>query len=388
MKGLSSAAARFGVQVLVLAAMVLGLPLAGVFWAGDPVGRYLQFPPQTLYVRHAPFSWPIFILIAGMVLGVAGPVALAAFKKYRNHAGGTGVKARHPFPWWGWAGVVSGIAAWILAWSRFPWFAAFQPHTFTPLWLSYIIVVNALCVRQSGDCLMTRRPVFFISLFPASAAFWWLFEYLNRFVQNWYYTGVVFDRGSYFWFATLCFATVLPAVLSTRRWLLGMRWVQRGFGDFYPLRFSRPRWAAASVLLLAAGGLTGIGVWPDGLFPLLWVSPLLIVVSLKTLTGQRHCLEEMAAGDWRGAAAGVAAALVCGWFWEMWNYYSLAKWKYSIPFVQRFLIFEMPALGYAGYLPFGLECMVFGGLVEELNAVFKTGSWPRKHFCQAKGAKR
>jgi hypothetical protein len=29
-----------------------------------------------------------------------------------------------------------------------------------------------------------------------------------------------------------------------------------------------------------------------------------------------------------------------------------------VPFVQRFHIFEMPILGYAGYLPFGLECMV------------------------------
>jgi hypothetical protein len=55
---------------------------------------------------------------------------------------------------------------------------------------------------------------------------------------------------------------------------------------------------------------------------------------------------------------GAMAALFCGWFWEMWNYYSLAKWEYAIPFVHRYEIFEMPILGYAGYLPFGLECAV------------------------------
>jgi hypothetical protein len=60
------------------------------------------------------------------------------------------------------------------------------------------------------------------------------------------------------------------------------------------------------------------------------------------------------------------AALICGFFWEMWNFYSLAKWKYSIPFVHRFEIFEMPLLGYAGYLPFGLECMVIADLIESL----------------------
>jgi hypothetical protein len=47
----------------------------------------------------------------------------------------------------------------------------------------------------------------------------------------------------------------------------------------------------------------------------------------------------------------------------MWNFYSLAKWTYHVPFVQRFEIFEMPILGYAGYLPFGLECAVISELV-------------------------
>ena len=96
---------------------------------------------------------------------------------------------RHPFPWWGWVGVFAGIAAWVLAWTRWPWFAALQPHTFSPLWAAYIVVVNALCCRRTGRSLLTDRPLFFLGLFPASAAFWWGFEYLNRFVQNWYYAG-------------------------------------------------------------------------------------------------------------------------------------------------------------------------------------------------------
>ena len=39
-----------------------------------------------------------------------------------------------------------------------------------------------------------------------------------------------------------------------------------------------------------------------------------------------------------------------------------AKWEYSIPYVHRFEIFEMPLVGYAGYLPFGLECAVVAAL--------------------------
>ena len=63
------------------------------------------------------------------------------------------------------------------------------------------------------------------------------------------------------------------------------------------------------------------------------------------------------------------AALICGFFWEMWNFYSLARWTYSVPLVHRFQIFEMPLLGYAGYLPFGLECAVMGSLFGETNPV-------------------
>jgi hypothetical protein len=46
---------------------------------------------------------------------------------------------------------------------------------------------------------------------------------------------------------------------------------------------------------------------------------------------------------------------MCGFFWEMWNFYTYPKWIYRIPFVDFFRIFEMPLLGYFGYLPFSLE---------------------------------
>jgi hypothetical protein len=110
--------------------------------------------------------------------------------------------------------------------------------------------------------------------------------------------------------------------------------------------------------------LAGIGIWPDYLFSLLWLSPLLIIVAVQSLMGERHILSGISNGDWRLVISSASAALFCGLFWEMWNYYSLAKWEYSVPYVDRFHIFEMPLLGYAGYLPFGLECAMIGMLLE------------------------
>ena len=116
--------------------------------------------------------------------------------------------------------------------------------------------------------------------------------------------------------------------------------------------------AASSISLIC------IGVWPNYFFSLLWISPLIIIVSLQTPMGEKHILSGLAAGHWSPVVSSALAAVFCGFFWEMWNYYSLARWEYSIPFVYRFKIFEMPILGYAGYLPFGLECAVIGELVE------------------------
>jgi hypothetical protein len=57
------------------------------------------------------------------------------------------------------------------------------------------------------------------------------------------------------------------------------------------------------------------------------------------------------------------AALLCGLCWEMWNSRSMVHWEYAIPSVHGFKLFEMPLLGYAGYLPFGLECLAVVTLV-------------------------
>jgi hypothetical protein len=354
---------RFFFKLFILAVMLLGLPLLGVILADFPVQKYLEFPPRSQYVHHAPFSWNVFAGYTFFILSFAVPLVFKGFKIYRQIK--TKPSSLHAFPWWGWLGVITGTVTWILAWTRFPWFVKFQPHTFTPLWLSFILVINALCHRRTGRCMMIDHSYFFLLLFPISATFWWFFEYLNRFVQNWSYTGVHFSSYEYFCYATLSYSTVLPAVLGTRDLMNTFSWIKPGFDSFKPFKCSRPTiWALLS-LAISGIGLGCIGVWPNYLFSLLWISPLIIIVSLQILTREKHILSGLTAGYWSPLVSSALAAIFCGFFWEMWNYYSLARWEYSIPFVYRFKIFEMPILGYAGYLPFGLECAVIGELMEQ-----------------------
>ena len=354
---------RTFIKFLILTMMLLGLPLLGLLLSNKPLPPYLAFPPQTRHIVHAPFSWSVFTGYCILILLLILPFLIRGICPPHTHKRGT--RTSFPFPWWGWVGILWTLFAWLVAWNRFSWTGPLQPHTFTPLWLGYIITINALTYHRRGTCMLTKRPGYVLLLFPTSAAFWWFFEYLNRFVGNWYYVGVDFGPWEYFWYATLPFSTVLPAVLGTREWLLGFSWPQERFGKFLPLRIPGAKVFSWAVLLAAAAGLMGIGIRPNALFPLLWISPLLILISLQNIMGEPHILSRITDGDWHVILCSALAALICGFFWEMWNFYSLAKWTYSIPFVHGFPIFEMPLPGYAGYLPFGLECAVVAGMIDK-----------------------
>jgi len=353
------------------AVLILLLPLAGAAGAGKALSPYLLFPPRTPDVRHAPLSLPVLLGLSLLILAATAPF-IRRLVSFRPEAGPR--KAPRPFPWWGWAGLAAMAVSWLLAWSRFPWMGALQAHTFTPLWACYILAINALSFRRTGECLLLSRTRRFFLLFPVSAAFWWSFEYLNRFVGNWHYLDPPgFGPAEYFLFATLPFATVLPAVLSTRELLLSFPRVDGAYREWSPFFPAHPRAIAAAALLLSCAGLLAVGIVPDLVFPLVWIAPPMTLVALAALRREPHALSGIAAGDWRPFAASSFAALACGFFWEMWNYGSLAKWVYAIPYVGALHLFEMPLPGYAGYLPFGVLCAevgdrLLGGFPEKKNS--------------------
>ena len=344
--------------------LLLGMPLLGVWLTGAPLAPYLEMPPRTTFVPHAAFSWPVFWGLAAMIVVVMGPI-LYRITSSQHTARRSVPVATYRFPWWGWAALGFGLAAWILAWTRFPWFAACQPFTFTPLWLAFIITMNALTFQRTGRSPLTHHTGAFLFLFPLSALFWWFFEYLNRFVQNWHYIGIGnLTAEEYVIRAMLPFATVLPAFVATRAWLASFPGLTAGLDNWRPLLVRHPHRLAWLGLTLAAGGLAGISIWPEYLFPLLWISPLMVIGSIRALIGTPTLLNEPGHGNWQPLFLAAISALLCGFFWEMWNVFSLEKWIYTVPFVGRFHVFEMPLLGYAGYLPFGIECALIAEWVE------------------------
>jgi hypothetical protein len=332
--------------------LLLGLPWAGILATGLPVDRYLEFPPHTKYIEHAAFSWPVF---AALALAEIAAILLAV-RTARCGAGPCPDGERRFFPWWGWLSLGWIAAWWGIAWTRQPVLALIQGHTFTPLWLGYIVAVNALTYARSGRSLLTHRPRYLLALFPWSAGFWWFFEYLNRFVQNWMYEGVAhWSALEYFILATLSFSTVLPAVLSTEECLRAFGLAHRA--DDRPA--AMPGSATRAIwLVISVASLAFLAAAPNYLFPFLWLAPLGLLMLIYPKEHIHRVFPSVGT-----LLRFSAAALVCGFFWELWNLHSLAKWVYFVPFVQKFHLFEMPILGYFGYLPFGWECAWLASLV-------------------------
>ena len=226
-------------------------------------------------------------------------------------------------------------------------------YLFFPLWLGYILVVDALVLTRTGDSLYKRSRRDFVLLFVASAPVWWLFELINSRTANWEYVGSTsFTQIEYYLLCTLSFSTVMPAVFETAELIRTFGWIDR-FGAGPRLR---PR--ASLTLALFVSGLAMLGLtllWPKYCYPFVWTSLALILESANRCLGRRNLLQALQFGDWRPVVSLSLGALVCGFFWEMWNYYSYPKWIYHTPGAQFLHIFEMPLLGYAGYIPFALE---------------------------------
>jgi hypothetical protein len=254
------------------------------------------------------------------------------------------------WPFHTWLGLVLVAVFWLLNWGL----DGMRTHwLFFPLWLGYCLTVDGLSFARTGDSLLVRNRRAYFGLFVASVPAWWLFELINERTRNWIYL----DDGSigpleHALLASLAFSTVIPAVFGTAELVASFGWVRR-------LR-TGPCLGPAPVVLggFFFGGITMLALtllWPRYFFPFVWLSVFFILEPLNHALGNRTLLADTARGDWRAVAALAVGVVICGFFWEFWNYRSFPKWIYDVPLVGIGRVFEMPVLGYGGYPPFALE---------------------------------
>jgi hypothetical protein len=229
------------------------------------------------------------------------------------------------------------------------------------MWLGYCLTIDGLVFRRTHTSLLTRSWWKYIGLFVISAPVWWLFEALNLRTQNWVYLGIDgFTPLQYAIWTTISFTTVIPAVFGSAEFIASFDFIKRikrglviGTDKLTTISFFIGGWMMLALVM----------IWPNIFFPFIWLSPYFIIEPLNIWLGHHSLADWTKAGDWRAVISLWLGVLMTGFFWEMWNYFSYPKWVYHVSWGNWLHVFEMPLLGYGGYLPFALELYAIYHLV-------------------------
>jgi hypothetical protein len=269
-------------------------------------------------------------------------------------------RARFRFPPYGWLGLVALAGAELMLFRG----AAPVPIYFTPIaWSAYLLIVDAAVLALTGRSRLHDAPRVFLRMALLSIPLWLIFEAYNLRLQNWTYIGV-----PHHWAAALLaygwsFATIVPAIFETsdlvqallppipiQPWTISSR-VEN------TLMFS-----GAACLILPLVIPQRIAAY---LFVLVWLGFIFLLDPLNRRLALPSFLGDLSEGFSRRLYSFLFSGWICGWLWEFWNNWAAAKWHYTFPMFQGQKIFEMPAPGFLGFLPFALECF----------AMYVTAAW-------------
>jgi len=92
--------------------------------------------------------------------------------------------------------------------------------------------------------------------------------------------------------------------------------------------------------------------------PAIWTGFVLMLDPINYRLGLSSILRQLRSGTLGGILRLFATGLVCGFLWEFWNFWAGGKWVYSIPYLGNVKIFEMPIIGFLGFIPFAVEVFV------------------------------
>lgn len=233
----------------------------------------------------------------------------------------------------------------------------------TPIcWTGFILFADGIVRRVRGNSWLSASPREFAFLALVSIPSWLVFEFYNQFIHNWYYVGLpenfALRELGYAW----SFATISPALFEGAE-LVGALRRPRATGSTPPT--SNPaqslamHWTLASVVAGTAMLILPFVASPTVATYLaapVWLGFIFVLDPINDRLGF-----ESITGDWRRGRTDrlinlLLSGALCGILWEFWNFWSRAKWHYTVPIMPNVKIFEMPLPGYLGFPPFAVEC--------------------------------
>ena len=245
-------------------------------------------------------------------------------------------------------------------------------------WTGLIFLMEGVLYLSKPGSPARNRPHHFATLWIASIFIWALFDVINFWIfypnLAWRYVGVPERFSERLFGYVLAFAAVVPGML-----MIGQALLNRGV-----FRFANCKPITITSRILITTFLIGVAMfgWPmltgdRKTNYTLWTSLAFLLDPINYYFNRPSLLRDLSKGSYKRMLAACAGGLICGFLWEFWNYFALAKWVYDLPFLgwtEKIKYFEMPIVGLLGFIPFGAECWViwqtmripFDGLIEPL----------------------
>ncbi len=253
----------------------------------------------------------------------------------------------------------------------FTWFYLFA-------WWPFILIMDSINFRRGGASLFTRPERDALLMAYVSVSVWLVFELFNLRLRNWSYHELPHPLWQRWLGYFTAFASVIPALVVLAEFFRQSPILRRM--PFPRLKSSPPLLRLSALLGVMLLALTFI--CPRLFFPCVWLCFIFLLEPLNFRLGNSSLLSDLEQKDgtrfWSWAAAGLAA----GFIWEFFNFWAGSHWEYSLPYFEFGRIFQMPILGYLGFIPFALEVMAIYGLF----LYMKNRTWARPWFVKISAA--
>lgn len=358
--------------ILLAFAAVIFLPLIGSYFHHSEhfPDHFFQYPMLAPSPK-ASFSWVVFSVVA---IGGVG-IALLYLFPHKFGFKKTAVPyirniKKVKWPLWFWLGLAAFGSCILLLWTKSSGPVLFLHWSDFPLFWGLVLMIDGwVYVRNGGKSMVSHRPQELIGIGVSSALGWMLFEYLNFFVdRNWFYPfGNQIDRETFLLYAIVISTGLLPLSFVFYDLFNTIPVLKKRFNE--GPKFILHEKIKTVLLILSVLSLFAAGLFPDALFFALWMSPAMVIGLVLDKVGIWTPLRSIGKGNWRPALIFSLTYLAAGLCLECENYFSAARvngapvfseqpafWQYNLPYVNRFHLFEMPILGFIGYMPFGLYC--------------------------------
>ena len=203
-------------------------------------------------------------------------------------------------------------------------------HTWYYQWAWYLMLpaLDAGLAARTGRLVLFDDRRFAIALFAWSAPLWFVFEFANFRLANWYYVFVPQERWLHWPATVLAFATVLPAIFLAEKWLESLGVAERLRGRSFTLSPTHLR-----LIPVAGAAFVALALWrPLLFFPLIWGAFTLLLEPWN----YRHdrsssLLGDLAAGRYGRIVRLLMAGAAIGLFWESLNSVAGGRWIYTVP---------------------------------------------------------